>query len=79
MLKAGKIISMSKDTVFDCTVRNVSRTGALLVMPLVLGVPEEFYLMLPPDERLIPCRMAWKRTNRIGAEFLTDPGDIRAN
>jgi hypothetical protein len=43
-LRTGKIVLNKGGWVIDCTVRNISKTGALLGVLCVATVPEEFEL-----------------------------------
>lgn len=79
MLKPGRIVSLNKFFTFDCVIRNLSSTGALLVVASATEIPNEFDLAPGSHDRLIRCRVAWRDTKRLGVEFLSDPGSIHAN
>jgi hypothetical protein len=66
-LKTGKIIFNHKTSVVDCTIRNVSDTGACLQVDSVRGIPEAFFLVLEGIER--SCTVKWRGANRIGVSF----------
>ena len=51
----------------DCTVRNISETGAALDVQSPLGIPTEFTLVTETDRR--PCRVIWRKEKRIGIIF----------
>ena len=51
----------------DCTVRNLSDTGAALDVTSPLGIPTEFTLVTDSDHR--PCRVVWRKEKRIGITF----------
>jgi hypothetical protein len=53
----------------DCTVCNVSSTGAMLEVVSPVGIPDKFTLVLPADGRLIPCHVVWRKEKRIGVTF----------
>jgi hypothetical protein len=53
----------------DCTVRNVSNTGAALDVASPVGIPEKFTLFLPGDGLTFPCRIVWRKERRIGVVF----------
>jgi hypothetical protein len=72
VLKGAKIISLNKDTVFDCTIRNMSETGALLILPAVTGVPSEFFLQIPPGNKLVRCKVARKGNGQLGIAFVSE-------
>ena len=53
----------------DCTVRNVSDTGAALEVVSPLFIPDRFTLFVPSDEFKRPCHIVWRKVKRIGVEF----------
>jgi PilZ domain len=53
----------------SCTLRNVSDTGAALEVTSPIGVPEQFTLAIPADDKRVPCRVVWRREKRIGVTF----------
>jgi hypothetical protein len=68
-LKSGKIVVQSGKSVVDCTVRNLSANGALLVVRNLTGIPEKFDLVLETTGEHHPCRVAWRGDDRLGVEF----------
>jgi PilZ domain len=68
-LKSGKIVVQSGRSVVDCTVRNLSTHGALLVVRSLAGIPEEFDLVLETSGAHHACRIAWRGDDRMGVEF----------
>jgi hypothetical protein len=69
MLRAGKIVFNNKSSVIDCMVRNLSRNGACLLVPNVIGVPSTFELLIEGEDASRPCKMIWNNQHRIGIEF----------
>ena len=67
-LKAGRI-SFGGGAAFDCTVRNLSETGAALEVISPVGIPERFTLVVEADHRHLPCRIVWRKEKRIGVHF----------
>jgi hypothetical protein len=66
ILKAGTI---SFDHAgIDCTVRNVSDTGACLEIESPVGIPNNFTLVISKDNLKRPCHVAWRSGRRIGAQ-----------
>ena len=51
----------------DCTVRNISATGAALDVASPLGIPAQFTLVT--DGNHLPCRVVWRKEKRIGVTF----------
>jgi hypothetical protein len=68
-LKGGKIVFNDRRSVFDCTVRNLSETGAKLAVTSTLGIPQRFALALT-DGRNFDCEIAWHTETEIGVRFL---------
>ena len=68
-LKSGKIVVQSGRSVVDCTVRNLSGNGALLMVRSLAGIPEKFELVLETSREHHLCRVAWRGEDRLGVEF----------
>lgn len=68
-LKGGAIIFGLSPSI-DCVIRNMSETGALLVLENPVGIPDEFTLLIKPEQIKRACRVAWRRADRIGVLFL---------
>ena len=69
VLKTAKIIFNGKSSVIDCTVRNLSADGALLIVPSTMGIPADFELVLDGESRPIFCRKVWQRERQLGVLF----------
>jgi hypothetical protein len=67
VLKAGSIVI--GDGAFDCTVRNLSDTGAALEIATPLFIPEHFTLIIQADATKRRCRVVWRKGNRMGVLF----------
>lgn len=70
VFKAGKIVF--DGAVIDCTVRNISRTGAALEVESPVGVPLKFILVIEMDRVRRACHVVWRKERRIGAGFDDD-------
>jgi hypothetical protein len=51
----------------DCTVRNISATGAALDVTSPIGIPARFTLVTEGNH--LPCRVVWRKEKRIGVAF----------
>lgn len=69
VLKSGKIAFNGRHSTFDCTVRNLSDGGALLLFPRVPTLPATFELRLE-DGTVHACRLAWQDMASMGVAFL---------
>ncbi len=66
-LKAGTIEFSGGG--IDCTVRNISETGAALEVVSPLFIPDRFTLFVPSDQFKRPCHIVWRKEKRIGIAF----------
>jgi len=67
VLKAAKI--EYGGATIDCTVRDLSITGAALEVPNQIGVPAKFTLVVLGDGLHLPCHVVWRKEFRIGVAF----------
>ncbi len=68
-LKGGSII-FGLAAAIDCTVRNMSETGACLEVQSPLGIPDDFTLLIKPEFVKRACHVAWRSSQRIGVRFV---------
>jgi PilZ domain len=68
-LKSARILFNDHRSVIDCTVRNLSPTGACLNVASALGIPERFDVMFDSDQTVRACRMVWHKEKQLGVEF----------
>jgi hypothetical protein len=54
----------------DCTVRNLSASGAALDVVSPVGIPERFTLVISADGHRKACQVVWRKEKRIGVTFL---------
>jgi PilZ domain-containing protein len=53
----------------DCTVRNISQTGAALEVVTPLYIPDRFTLAVQTEQLKRPCHIVWRKEKRIGVAF----------
>ncbi len=53
----------------DCTVRDLSLTGAAIAVPSQAEIPERFTLFMPEDGLQLHCHVVWRREYQIGVAF----------
>lgn len=68
VLKGGRIVINDGFSTFQCTVRNLSATGARLKVAGIIGIPDSFDLVMD-DGRKFACTVAWKTEFEIGVHF----------
>ena len=69
VLKSAVISFHELGTTIDCTVRDLSMTGACLRAASPTGIPNQFNLVVDRDRVLRRCRVAWRGVDRIGVAF----------
>jgi hypothetical protein len=67
VLKAGTI--EFGGGAIDCTIRNLSDTGAAIEVSNQIGIPDKFTLVVPGDGLRRLCRVMWRKGLRIGVTF----------
>jgi hypothetical protein len=67
ILKTGQIAFSDKVPKLECTVRNLSETGALLQISTTVGMPASFGLFI--DGVRYSCRVVWQSQTRLGVTF----------
>jgi hypothetical protein len=65
--KSGTI-SLGNGTV-DCLIRNFSTTGACLEIKGTTSVPDDFKLVIKPENLFRTCKVVWRERHRIGVSF----------
>ncbi len=68
-LKSGQVIFNQRQSVLDCTVRDLSVTGAKLRFATSAGIPETFELDISGEPRR-NCRVVWRRGTDVGVTFV---------
>jgi hypothetical protein len=69
VLKSGKIIYNNGSIVIDCTIRNISETGAQLQIPTSVGIPDRFDFSETMGGTRRPVMVLWRKGDRIGIRF----------
>lgn len=67
-LKKGQLIFNNSHCVVDCTVRNISETGACLELPCFIELPDTLTLMIPGGPKR-ECEVMWVSNNKLGVRF----------
>ena len=68
----AQIIFNNRMSTIDCTIKNISATGAKVALSDTLAVPSEFEIDIPQKGRSYRARLVWRDTEAIGVEFI-DP------
>ncbi|MDP4006791.1 PilZ domain-containing protein [Methylobacterium sp. NEAU K] len=65
----GRILFNNGASSFDCLVRDMSSSGARLVMSDATTLPESFDLYIPQKDRTYRSTLRWRREDGIGVTF----------
>ena len=68
VLKRGTL-AFSGGGGLDCTVRNLSATGARIDIASPVGLPEAFTLVIESDHFMRHCHAIWSSEQHIGVAF----------
>jgi PilZ domain len=68
-LKSAHILFNDRRSAIDCTVRNLSPSGACLAVESALGIPDRFDVLFDADKSVRQCRLVWHREKQLGVEF----------
>lgn len=69
ILKLGKITFNDGNSSIDCTIRNISATGALLLVASPVGIPEQFVLLIEADHLRRNCQVVRRTSQELGVRF----------
>ncbi|MBO0346154.1 PilZ domain-containing protein [Roseibium limicola] len=69
-LKSARIVFGGLSQVFNCTIRNANETGALLVLPSTVGVPNNFLLYIDNESNRRPVEVVWRSDDRMGVRYI---------
>jgi PilZ domain-containing protein len=67
-LKGGRI-AFGYGAAIDCTIRNISSSGARLLVASPVGIPDQFELFILSEDSKRPCRVVWRSATQIGVAF----------
>lgn len=73
VLKQGKILPPADLVGVDCTVRDISESGARLLCADPTRIPDEFRLVFQADRTMRDVRVMWRRDGQIGVQFTSEP------
>lgn len=66
--KSGKI--SVGDASIDCLIRNLSKGGACLEIRGTTAIPDDFKLVIKPDNLFRTCKVIWREGRRFGVSFV---------
>ncbi|MCQ0990414.1 PilZ domain-containing protein [Jiella marina] len=70
VLKRAKVIFNNGYSTYDCIVRNISATGALLTLDDSVHLPKEFRIKIGEEQNTRLARLVYRRTMFAGIRFI---------
>jgi hypothetical protein len=67
----ASVVFNGRQSVFACTIRNWSETGAMVRMSDWIALPETFEIDSAADRASVRVRQCWRRGDDVGVAFLT--------
>lgn len=71
-LKGGRIVYLNGAATRDCAIRNLSASGAKLIIDSTAGIPDQFSLLFEDGSQRW-CIVRWRKLSEIGVEFGDTP------
>lgn len=71
VLKTAKIYRMNGAHAVDCTVRDMSDTGARIVVKDQMALPNDLKFVMPLDDFMRTGRVIWRRGDLAGVLFIS--------
>ena len=69
VLKAGRIAYGGGSIVIDCTIRNLSATGARLQVPTSVAIPDHFEFTEASTGKARQAIVMWRKGDLMGIRF----------
>ncbi len=71
VLLTGRLVFGEADLTVDCTIRDLTQTGARLKLSGPAALPARLTLIEVNSGRLHECEVSWRRLPEIGVSFLS--------
>ena len=68
VLKSARILLDDWRTM-DCSIRDMSATGAKIACPNTMNIPDVFRLVTVSDNQVRPAKVTWRQESVIGIHF----------
>ena len=72
VLKGAKIVGLKQWTLVDCTVRDLSATGARIMCKDQMAVQNEFRFLILADNTICNAKVVWRRGDELGIAFTSE-------
>jgi hypothetical protein len=72
IFQRASVVFNGRQSMFDCAVRNLSETGAMVRLSDWTALPETFEIDMASGKRGIRVKQRWRRGDDVGVAFLTE-------
>ena len=72
VLKGAKIVGLKQWTLVDCTVRDLSTSGARIICKDQFAVQNEFRFLILADNTICNAKVVWRRGDELGIAFTSE-------
>ncbi|MCC8943533.1 diguanylate cyclase [Bradyrhizobium sp. Arg62] len=66
---AGKIVFNFGRSAFDCTIRQLTDSGATVELESTFGIPDHVQLLVVSSHQVRPCKRLWQSDRQLGLAF----------
>ena len=77
VLKTAKIFRLNGAHAVDCVIRDISETGARIVVKDQLALPNELKFVVPSDGFMLIARVVWRKGDLAGLLFLSERSEAQ--
>ena len=70
VLKGAQLVFNGRHSTMDCTVRNLSNGGCLLLIADPSAAPETFTLSIKAEKIERECKVVWRKKDSLGVRFV---------
>lgn len=77
VLKGALIFFNKEQSSVDCTVRNLTKVGARVIVESTNFVPNQFDVLVKQERRLYPAETIWRGATDIGVRFTAPPRALK--
>jgi hypothetical protein len=68
----GRVVLEKEASKLQCTLRDISATGARIWLPASMELPREFDLEIPVLQQIMPVQLMWSKGRTHGVQFLQE-------
>jgi hypothetical protein len=70
-LLAGQVVCNYGQSVTNCIVRRMTERGATIELESLIGIPDQFHLLIPDEGPPLPCKIVWQSEKELGSNSNT--------